>query len=118
MTQKCRTALVAAVSLTAMMMLAPAAATAGEVYGRISEGSASVGDKATVAARCGAKEYAARATDKSGSYHLIVGETGKCTLTIGYKKQSASLEIVSYEDGAQIDVALEMKDGALVARRR
>ncbi len=118
MTQKCRTPLVAAVSFVAVTMLSAVLALAGEVYGRITEGSSSVGDRATVAAKCGAKEYPARPTDKTGSYHLIVGETGKCTLTVGYKNLSASLEIVSYEDGAQIDVVLEMKGGALVARRR
>jgi hypothetical protein len=118
MTQKRRTPFLAAVSFVAAAVLSVVPALAGEVYGKITEGSASVGDKATVGARCGSNEYAARPTDKSGSFHLIVGASGKCTLTIGYKNKSASLEFVSYDDGAQIDVVLEMKDGALQARRR
>jgi hypothetical protein len=91
---------------------------AGEVYGKILEGTASVGDGATVEAKCGAKAYPAVKTDKGGSYHLVLAETGKCTMTVKYKQQSASLEIASYDDAVQYDLALEMKDGKLTARRK
>jgi hypothetical protein len=39
-------------------------------------------------------------------------------MTVTYKQQSASLEIASYDDAVQVDIVLEMKDGALAARRR
>jgi hypothetical protein len=93
-------------------------ALAGEVYGKILDGTASVGDGATVEAKCGAKAYPAVKTDKAGSYHLVLAETGKCTMTVKYKQQSASLEIASYEDAVQYDLALEMQDGKLTARRK
>jgi len=93
-------------------------ALAGEVYGKILDGTASVGDGATVEAKCGAKAYPAAKTDKAGSYHLVLAETGKCTMTIKYKQQSASLEIASYDDAVQYDLVLETKDGKLSARRK
>jgi hypothetical protein len=111
-------ALVAVAVAVAMAVLASAPSFAGEVYGKITMKGASVGDAATVAAECGAKSFPAKATDKSGTYHLIVGQTGKCVLVIGYKGATARLDMVSHEDAVQYDVDLDMKDGQLAARRR
>lgn len=102
--------------LTALACAAPA--IAGEVYGKIADGSASVGDAASVAAKCGAKAYPAAKTDKTGAYHLALAESGKCTLTVSYKGQSASIEVASYDDPVQVDIVLESKGGKLAARRR
>lgn len=106
------------VPLLVLAALASGSSLAGEVYGKIVEGSASVGEAATVEARCGDKAYPAVKTDKSGSYHLVLGETGKCTMTVQYKQQSASLEIASYDEAVQYDLVLEAKDGKLFVRRR
>jgi hypothetical protein len=57
-------------------------------------------------------------TDKSGSFHLVIAETGKCTLTINHKGQSATVDVASYDDAAQADLVLESKDGKLTARRK
>ena len=92
--------------------------SAGEVLGKITSGGASVGDGATVAAKCGGKDYPAVKTDKSGTYHLVIAETGKCTLTVGYKGQTATIDVASYDDAAQADLVLESKDGKLTARRK
>jgi len=105
------------ISLLAVAILASTPVAAGEVYGKIVEGNASVGDAATVEARCGAKAYPAVKTEK-GSYHLVLAETGKCTMTVKFKQQSASLEIASYDDPVQVDLVLEIKDGKLAARRK
>lgn len=106
-------------SLTvATVLLVPAPALAGEVYGKVSIRGASVSDGATVAATCGERSYPARPTDKSGGYHLIVGESGECSLILTYKGASASLDIVTQEDAVQYDIDLEMKDGKLKARRK
>lgn len=91
---------------------------AGEVYGKIVEGGSSVGETAAVEVRCGAKSYPAVKTDKSGSYRMVLAETGKCTMTVKYKQQSASLEIASYDDAVQVDLVLVLKDGQLSVRRR
>jgi hypothetical protein len=105
-------------SLLVVLAAASSLALAGEVYGKILDGGASVGDGATVEAKCGAKAYPAVKTDKAGSYHLVLAETGKCTMTVKYKGQSASLEIASYDDAVQYDLVLEAKDGKLAVRRK
>lgn len=99
------------------LALAPAA-QAGEIFGKVTLNGAAVGEGATVAARCGDKAYAAVKTDRTGTYNLVVAETGKCTLTITHQGKAASVDVASYEDAAQADIALELKDGRLVARRR
>jgi hypothetical protein len=99
-------------------LLMPATALAGEIYGRIMEGTASVGEAATVTAKCGSKASAPVKCDKSGAYHLVVEESGKCALTVSYKSKSVSLDVVSYDEGVQVDIVLEMKDGQLTARRK
>lgn len=104
--------------LLAAAALLPTLAGAGEIYGKITLDGASVGAGVEVAAACGGKSYPAAKTDKAGGYSLVVAETGKCTLTITYQGESASLGVASYEDAAQADVVLEKKDGKLAARRR
>jgi hypothetical protein len=102
----------------ALTLAASVPSFAGEVFGKITLKGAPVGDAATVGAECGAKSFPAKATDKSGAYHLIVGQTGKCVLVIAYKGATARLDMVSHEDAVQYDVDLDMKDGQLAARRR
>ena len=106
------------VAAVALVLALPGLAVAGEVYGKITSAGAPVPEGTTVEAKCGAKAYPAVKTDKSGSYHLVLAESGKCTLSVGVKGQTASLEIVSYDEGAQVDVVLETKDGKLTARRK
>jgi len=107
-----------AATTLALLIALPSLAVAGEVYGKITSGGSAVGEGTEVSAKCGAKAYPAVKTDKTGSFHLVVTETGKCTLTVTQKGQSASLEVVSYDEGAQADVVLETKDGKLTARRK
>ena len=102
----------------ALLLALPTLAAAGEIYGKVTSGGAAVGEGTEVSAKCGAKAYPAVKTDKTGSFHLVVAETGKCTLTVTWHGQSASLAVVSYDEGAQADVELESKDGGLSARRK
>lgn len=101
----------------AVLLAIPTLASAGEIYGKITLNGAPV-EGAEVAAACGAKNYPAVKTDKSGTYNLVVTETGKCTLTVTSKAESATLSVASYDDAAQADILLETKDGKLTARRR
>jgi hypothetical protein len=39
-------------------------------------------------------------------------------LTVTQAGTAATLEVVSYDEGTQADIVLEMKDGKLTARRR
>ncbi len=106
------------VTTLALLLALPTLASAGEVYGKVTLGGAAVGDGTEISAKCGAKTYPAVKTDKTGSFHLVVAETGKCTLTVTQKGQSANLEVVSYDEGAQADIVLDTKDGKLTARRK
>jgi hypothetical protein len=101
-----------------ILLAIPTLAAAGEVYGKITVGGAPVAEGTTVSAKCGAKSYAAVPTDKTGTYHIVLDGTGKCTLTVTTKGQSADVSVVSYDDAAQADLVLETKDGKLTARRK
>jgi hypothetical protein len=105
--------------MTCVILLAvPVLADAGEIYGKVSFNGASVGEGTEISAQCGAKTYPTVKTDKTGSYHLVIAETGKCTLTLKNKAESATVSVASYDDAAQADIVLETKDGKLAARRR
>lgn len=106
------------VTTIAVLFAIPTLANAGEIFGKVTLNGASVGEGTEVAATCGAKTYPAVKTDKSGTYNLVVAETGKCTLTVKNKAESATLSVASYDDAAQADIELESKDGKLTARRR
>jgi len=100
------------------VLLLAASAVAGEIYGTISEGGKSIGEGVAVEAKCGDKAYPAVKTDKSGSYHLMVQESGKCTVAVLYKDQAPSLEVASYDEGVQVDLVIEIKDGKYTLRRK
>ena len=93
-------------------------AEAGEIFGKINLNGAAVGEGVTVAARCGETVYPAVKTDRTGTYNLVVTETGKCTLTITHQGKTATVDVASYDDAAQADIVLELKEGRLAARRR
>jgi hypothetical protein len=102
----------------ALLCCLPGLAAAGEIYGKISSATAPVGEGIEVSAKCGANGYPPVTTDKTGNYHLVVAESGKCALTITQKGTSATVDVVSYDEGTQADIVLEAKDGKLAARRR
>ena len=104
--------------LMAGMLLMSSSALAGEMYGTISEAGKPVGAGVAVEARCGEASYPAAKTDKSGAYHLTVQEKGKCQLTVRYKNQSPAIEVASYDEGVQLDLILQLKDGSYTLRRK
>ena len=106
------------IALLTVALVATTLAAAGEVYGKIVADGNSVGEGTKVAAKCASKSYPAVATDKTGTYHIVLEETGKCALTVSFKGQSADVAIVSYDDASQVDLVLEVKDGKLTARRK
>lgn len=105
-------------ALVVVLLAASSHVVGGEVYGKILEGTKAVGEGTAVEMKCGGKSYPVVTTDKTGSYHLVVSEAGKCTMTLKHKGQAASLEIASYDDPVQIDLVLEVRDGKLSARRK
>ncbi len=98
--------------------LIPAVAGAGEVFGTVKGAAGPVGEGAEIAAQCGDQAYGPVKTDKKGAYRLVIGQTGKCTLTVTHDGKSATMNIVSFEDAAQSDVVLAVgADGKLTAKR-
>ncbi len=102
----------------ALLALVPGVAAAGEIYGRITEGGKPVGEGVAVGMTCGGKAAPAAQTDKTGSYHVVADKEGKCALSVTYKGQTATLDVMSYEDPVQVDIVLEVKDGKLALRRK
>ena len=104
--------------LMAGMLLLSSSALAGEMYGTISEAGKPIGEGVAVEAKCGQASYPAVKTDKSGAYHLVVQEKGKCHLTVKYKNQSPAIDVASYDEGVQVDLVLELKSGSYTLRRK
>jgi hypothetical protein len=106
----------AAVLVSAFLLAS--AAQAGEIYGKITSAGAAVAEGTAVEIKCGGKAFPATKTDKAGGYHFGVDATGKCTIAVKQKDQTATLEIAAYDEPVQVDIVLEMKDGKLTARRK
>ena len=57
------------------------------------------------------------ATDKAGSFRLKTAGSGKCTLTVTYKKQSPSVDVVVFERPTKYRFIVEEAAGKLVLKR-
>jgi hypothetical protein len=101
-----------------LLLLSALPALAGEIYGTITEGGRPVGEGVAVEARCGEKAYPQVKTDKAGGYHVVVAETGKCSLTVHHKGQTPRIEVASYEEGVQVDLELVQAEGKYTVRRK
>ena len=104
------------ISFALFVLLFPATASAGEIYGTIKEGTRLVGQGIKIEIASGGSIYSTE-TDKYGSYRLFVKERGKCQLRVLYGQQSPSIEIASYDRSVRYDLALEKKDGNYALRR-
>ncbi len=104
-------------SVLACLVLAASFATAGEVYGTITDGNKPVAPGTKVEIVAAGHTYAA-VTDKFGSYRVVVREKGKCTLTIHANGQTASAELFSYDKSTRYDWILQTKEGTLSLRRK
>jgi hypothetical protein len=97
----------------------PSLASAGEIYGTITSDAGPVGEGTLVEATCKVGKHGPARTDKAGKYRLVISETGKCTLSVTRDGATASLDVVSFDDAAQVDVALKSDAaGKLTARRK
>jgi hypothetical protein len=96
----------------------PSLAAAGEVFGKVTANGAPVKEGTPVAAKCGAVAYPAAVTDKTGTYHLVLNESGKCTLTVTHLGQAASVDVVSFDDAVEADLVLATEGGKLTVRRK
>lgn len=86
----------------------------GEIYGTVRLGKQPLaGAEVTVTTASGA---VSDTTDKFGAYRLFVKETGKCVLTVRYKNQAPTLEIVSVGDAVRYRLVLEAANGKYTLR--
>jgi len=91
-----------------LLVLGPALATAGEIYGTIKEAGKPVTEGLKVEVTC-AGTTAATVTDKFGAYRVFAQDEGKCTLALSIGDQKPSIEIHSFEDSARYNLLLEKK---------
>jgi len=103
---------------TYALLTLPSLAAAGEVFGKVTANGAPVKEGTSVAAKCGSVAYPAAVTDKTGTYHLVLNESGKCTLTVTHLGQAASVDVVSFDDAVQADLVLATEGGKLTVRRK
>jgi hypothetical protein len=93
-------------------------ALAGEIYGKVVAGGKPPAAGTTVGATCSGADYPAKPLTPAGEYHIVAGRSGPCTLTITSGGQSATLDVVSYDDPVQVDIVLTSQGGKLTARRK
>jgi hypothetical protein len=95
-------------------------AFAGKIFGDITlDGKPLAAGVKVKVTRPGAKATAdSTATDKFGSYKLLVKEEGKTTLTVFYDKHALELAVFSNKEATRYDLVLEKKEGKLTVRRK
>jgi hypothetical protein len=99
----------------ALLAAAAVAGTRGEIFGDLRLGDKYVAD-AKLTLTCGA-ESAKGTTDKSGSFRLKVAGSGKCQVKVTYEKQSASIDVVLFDQPSRYRFVLEQQDGKYVLKR-
>lgn len=110
--------------LVALCVVALAAsadrAHAGRIFGDISFGGKPVpaGLKVSVTTPGGKAVGDATATDKFGSYKLMVKEEGKSVLTVVYEKTPLEFAVFSNKEATRYDLVIEKKDGKFTIRRK
>lgn len=106
-------------ALASLSCLMPSLAGAGEIFGTITGDGGAVPEGTQVEATCKAGKHGPASTDRAGKYRLVIGETGKCTLTVTRGSESATVTVVSFDDAAQVDLVLGTDAaGKLTARRK
>jgi hypothetical protein len=101
----------------ALLLCVSLRASAGEMYGAITDGDKSIGEKQKVEVTVAGKTYTAE-TDKNGTYRLFVKEKGKGTFTLHYKEQTVATEVFSYDKSLRYDWTIEHKDGKSQLKRK
>jgi len=89
----------------------------GEIYGTIKEGERPVGRGVRLEIKTAARAYPA-VTDDFGNYRVVVGETGKCAITVQFREQSILGEIQSYFTSVRFDWVLEKRGETYLLKRQ
>jgi len=92
-----------------------AGVNAGEIFGDLRLGDQYLAD-VKLQLKCG-EQTVEGTTDKAGSFRLAVKGSGPCALTVTYKEQKSSVNVVVFEQPARYRLLLEEKDGKYVLKR-
>jgi hypothetical protein len=92
-------------------------ATAGEIYGTITDGGKPVPAGVKIEISVEGKKFTGE-TDKFGTYHVVSADKGKGTLTASYKDQKLEATVFSYDKATRYDWTLETVDGKLSLKRK
>jgi hypothetical protein len=103
------------VRLLLPVVVAIAAASAGEIFGDLRLGDEYLAG-AKLQLKCG-DAVAEATTDSTGSFRIRIGASGRCQLTVTHENQTPSIDVVVFDKPARYRLLLESKDGKLVLRR-
>jgi hypothetical protein len=107
------------VSALLVLLLMPAPAVAGPIFGNLKEGARSVGRGVEVRIACGKEASLSALTDAYGAYTISVPRPGRCDLVVSYKgKLTPAYPIASSDDPARYDFDLVYENGSYVLKRR
>jgi len=88
---------------------------AGEIFGDIRAGEDFLAE-VPVQLVCGETKVAGT-TDKAGSFRLKTTGSGRCKLTVTWKTQSPSVDVVVFERPTRYRFMIEEHDGKFVLKR-
>ena len=103
------------IKLIAVLAALAVSAPAGEVFGDVRVGDDYV-KEAAVELKCGTEVVKGK-TDASGSYRLAAKGSGKCTISVTHEGQTASVEVVVFEQPSRYRLMLEKKGETWTLRR-
>jgi len=103
--------------IAALALCVSLRASAGEMYGAITDGDKPVGEKIKIDVTVAGKTYNAE-TDKNGGYRLFVKEKGKCSFTVHYRDQALTADVFSYDKSLRYDWKIEQADGKYLLKRK
>ena len=96
--------------ISAALLLPP-----GEIFGDIRSGETYLAE-VPVVLTCGTEKVNGT-TDKEGSFRLKSAGSGKCSLSVTWKNQSPSVEVVVFERATKYRFIVEEAGGKLVLKR-
>ena len=105
------------IAFTVLVSLWTTIGFSGEIFGTMKEAGKPVPKGTKIEVVTAHKTYPAE-TDNYGSYRFFIPEKGKATLKVTVNKQSASIDIFSYEKSTRCDLTLEQKDGKYTLKRK
>ncbi len=90
----------------------------GDIYGTLWKDGKNIGAGVRTQIICGNRVYQSQ-TNKQGSYRMFVPVRGRCSFTVEFQAQRASVVVASYDDPIRYDFELiSLANGRYVLRRR